>query len=116
VSSAGRTRDHANVKSLSIKTNLAQALMLAKVEGQNLKTVGRKLGGVEPEYRAAPASRELLFTKEKFSALPPEQRKILPLLSKPRSAGQLIEGSGIPWSMVLKSMGAFLEKGLIERV
>jgi len=116
VGTSDKLRQREGVKSLSMTTNLAQVLMRAKVDGLNLKTAGRKLGGVDQEYRATPAVREVLFTKETFMALPAEQQKLLPLFTKPRSAGEFIEGAGIPWSLVLKAMSAFLDRKFIERV
>lgn len=103
------------VKSLSVKTNLAQALMRARVDGQNLREAGRALGGIETEYRTTAAAKDVLFTRAVFLELPGPRRALLPLLTRPVNAGQLIEGSGLPWSHVLGGMHDFLKKGWIER-
>ena len=87
--------------------------MTARVEGKNLREAGRSLGGVETPYQITGAARDLLFTKEKFTALPAPQRAILPMLAKPRSAGELIESGRVPWSRVLREMAFFLKEGLI---
>ncbi|MHC4777596.1 MAG: hypothetical protein ACYTFG_03350 [Planctomycetota bacterium] len=107
-------RTKASGKSLSLSTNLAQLIMRAKVEGQNLRRAGRKLGGVENRFKAAPAMKEFLFTKAKFMELPPWERLLLPLFKSPRNAGELIEGSGVPWSRVLSGLTNFQKRGLIE--
>jgi hypothetical protein len=103
-------------KSLSLKANLAQVIMRVKVEGRTLKDAGRALGGVGTPFLHTARAKDILFTREKFMALTPPQRMLLPLFSKPRSPGQLIEGAGIPWSQVLRETALFLKEDWIKAV
>ena len=109
-----RIREKSGGKSLSLSTNVPQLIMRAKVDGYNLRRAGRTLGGTEVHYKATPAVKELLFTKAKFMELPPWERVLLPHFRAPRNAGELIEGSAVPWSRVLSSMANFLKRKLIE--
>ncbi|MHC4598213.1 MAG: hypothetical protein ACYS47_04335 [Planctomycetota bacterium] len=109
-----RTREKSGGKSLSLSTNVAQLIMRAKVDGQNLRRAGRTLGGIEVHFKAAPAAKEILFTKSKFMELPPWERLLLPHFRTPRNAGELIEGSGVPWSRILSGMVNFVKRKLIE--
>jgi hypothetical protein len=108
-----RIRETAGGKSLSLSTNLAQLIMRAKVDGQNLRRAGRTIGGTEIHYKATSAVKDLLFTKAKFMELPPWERVLLPHFRAPRNAGELIEGSGVPWSRVLSTMVNFPKRKLI---
>lgn len=109
-----RLRDRAGVKSLSFKTNLAQVLAQAKTQGSLLRDAGRRLGGVDTAYKATAKAKELLFTKEKFQAMHPTYRALIPLLTRPRSVGEVIELGRVPWSFVLSGMHDLHESKLIE--
>ncbi|GEM_PF-2025966 len=109
-----RRREREGAKSLTLKGNLAQIIMQARVDGKNLRDAGRKIGGVETTYRGSPEARKVLFTREAFMAYPPPERKLLALFNKPRSAGEIIEEADLPWSRVLLGMAKFLKEGLLE--
>ncbi|MCU0722488.1 MAG: hypothetical protein MUC63_02535 [Planctomycetes bacterium] len=108
-------REKGNVKSLSIKGDLAKIVAQAKVNAHALREAGRQLGGVAQAFAATPKAKEILFAKDRFTALPPAQRALLPLFAKPRSAAQTIEEGQIPWSRVLSGMAEFLRNGWIAK-
>jgi hypothetical protein len=108
-------REKSGVKSLSLKADLAKVCTQAKVNAHNLREAGRQIGGVGQAYAATPKAREILFAKDRFTALPPAQRALLPLFAKPRPAAAIIEEAQIPWSRVLMGMAEFLRSGWIAK-
>jgi len=108
-------REKSGAKSLSLKADLAKVSAQAKVNAHNLREAGRQLGGVGVSYAATAGAKEVLFAKDRFAALPPAQRVLLPVFAKPHSAAEIIEEGQVPWSRVLTGMAEFLRNGWISK-